>query len=69
MRPLLFRPDVVGDSNWLDGSFDAGWLDHDKQFGYTHTANKGGDQLWVNTDLVNQGDIKTFADLLDPKRL
>jgi ABC-type Fe3+ transport system substrate-binding protein len=66
MRPLLFRPDVVGDSNWIDGSFDAGWLDHDKKFGYTHTANKGGDQLWVNTDLVNQGEIKTFADLLDP---
>lgn len=67
VKAQLFRPDVLGDSNWVDGSFDAGWLDHDKQFGYSHTANKGGDQLWVNTDKVNPDEIKSFPDLLNPK--
>ncbi len=67
VRPVILpRPDVVGDENWVDG-FEGGWLDRAKQFGYTPVANIGGDQLWVNTDLVKENEIKSFEDLLNPK--
>jgi hypothetical protein len=67
VRPIILpRPDVMGDDNWVDG-FEGGWLDRAKQMGYTGTANIGGDQLWVNTDLVKDGEIKSFEDLLNPK--
>jgi ABC-type Fe3+ transport system substrate-binding protein len=67
VKPLIFRPDVLNDDSWVDGSFDAGWLDIAKEYGYGFTANVGGDLLWANGDLVSEGEINSFQDLLNPK--
>jgi iron(III) transport system substrate-binding protein len=67
VRPVFIqRPDIVDDANWVDG-FEGGWLDKNKQMGYTPVANVGGNQLWINTDVVGNDEIKTFEDLLNPK--
>lgn len=65
IRPLLFRPDVVEDKNWSDG-FLAGFLDLDKKWGYSGFSEVT-QSVWINTDLVKEGEIKTFDDLLNPK--
>jgi iron(III) transport system substrate-binding protein len=67
VKPLIIRPDVLSDDSWLDGGFDAGWLDVAQEYGYGFTANVGGDLLWANTDLVKEGEINSFQDLLNPK--
>ena len=65
IRPLLVRPDVLDDKSW-QGGFEAGFPDKDKKWGYAafqevHRA------VWINTDLIKEGEIKTFDDLLNPK--
>jgi iron(III) transport system substrate-binding protein len=65
IRPLLARPDVMEDSQWV-GGFDAGWNDNDKKWGYTANINLGPG-VWINTDMVGEGEIKTAEDLLNPK--
>ncbi|MSQ28519.1 MAG: extracellular solute-binding protein [Dehalococcoidia bacterium] len=65
IRPLLFRPDVVENRNWR-GGFEKGFLDTDKKWGY------GGFQevfqaIWVNSDIIKDGQINIFDDLLDPR--
>lgn len=65
IRPLIFRSDILEDSNWTDG-FDGGWRDNDKKWSYAYgiTLNRS---IWVNTDLVKDGEIKSSMDLLEPK--
>ncbi len=65
VRPLIFRPDVLGDRYWRDG-FEAGFLDTDKQWAYSSFFNLGT-RVWINTDLVREGEIATAQDLLNPK--
>ncbi|MSQ27112.1 MAG: ABC transporter substrate-binding protein [Dehalococcoidia bacterium] len=66
IRPLFFRPDVLGDENW-HGGFEEGFIDTEKKWAY------GGDYIvsprnsWINTDLVPEGSIKSVTDLLDPR--
>ncbi len=65
IKPLITRPDVIDDTKWREG-FVAGWTDPQKQFGYGYsvTAPKF---FWMNTDLVKGEEVKTAADLLNPK--
>jgi iron(III) transport system substrate-binding protein len=65
IRPLIVRPDVLADDGWIDG-FEAGFPDVDKKWNYGITLAKS-QTLWVNTDLVKDGEISKIADLLDPK--
>ncbi|MEK7214127.1 MAG: extracellular solute-binding protein, partial [Chloroflexota bacterium] len=65
LRPLIIHPDALADSAWI-GGFEAGWNDNDKKWGYTANLNLGP-QPWVNTSMVGEGEIKTVADLLNPK--
>jgi len=65
LRPVIFRPDVLDDKAWKDG-FEAGWLDPEKRYGYIYVQYVVT-LLWVNSDLVKDGEIKTAQDLLDPK--
>jgi iron(III) transport system substrate-binding protein len=65
LRPLLFRPDVLDDAVWrggLSGRFlDAsGDLCFDWEYQVAHAYA-------INTDLVNEGQIRTVSDLLDPR--
>jgi iron(III) transport system substrate-binding protein len=65
VRPLLVRPDVLDDKSWRDG-FESGWLDKGKQYSYGITRSRS-QTLYVNTDLVKEGEVKGMQDLLDPK--
>ncbi len=65
LTPILFRPDIADDKAWADG-FSGGWLDRQKQFAYG-TSRVRTRWLWVNTDLVQDGEIKSVQDLLNPK--
>lgn len=65
VRPLLFRSDVVDDANWVDG-FDAGWLDKEKRYAYG-ASQELTEWLWINTDIVKDGEITKVEDLTNPK--
>ncbi|HEX3247391.1 MAG TPA: extracellular solute-binding protein [Chloroflexota bacterium] len=65
IRPLIVRPDVLSDDAWIDG-FEAGFPDVEKRWGYGITLSKS-QALWINTDLVKQGEITRVQDLLDPR--
>ena len=65
VRPVMIRPDVTEDKNWLFG-FESGFIDKEKRWVYQANANVLG-QFWINTDMVKEGEIKSVKDLLDPK--
>lgn len=61
MGNVLFRPDVIDSSLWEGGLY----FDKDGM-----VAGGGGDvstPIAVNSKLVNQGEIKSYKDLLNPK--
>lgn len=65
IRPLMFRPDILEDRAWA-GGHELGWLDNDKKWVFqTGWDLTGG--LFINTDLVPEGEVKTARDMLAPK--
>jgi iron(III) transport system substrate-binding protein len=66
IRPLIIRPDVLDDSVWLDGSFDGGFNDTEKNWGYA-IGRQRDTPVWVNRDVVKEGELTTLKDMLDPK--
>jgi iron(III) transport system substrate-binding protein len=65
LRPAIVQPECLDNAAWRDG-FEAGWRDLDKQYCYSFN-NDRNPWLWVNTDVVKSGDLKTAQDLLDPR--
>lgn len=65
IRPKIVRADVLDDKAWI-GGFEAGFTDTDKKWGYQSVIIKFP-TLYINTDVVKDGEIKTAKDLLDPK--
>jgi ABC-type Fe3+ transport system substrate-binding protein len=65
VRPLLVRTDVLDDKSW-NGGYEKGYDDNDKRWGYSAIAVRFP-VLWINTDQVKEGEIKTIKDLTDPK--
>jgi iron(III) transport system substrate-binding protein len=65
IRPLITQPDALDDKNWQD-TFEGGFLDRDKKWGYAITSMKSND-FYINTEIVKDGEIKSVQDLLDPK--
>jgi len=63
--PAIFRPDVRDDAVWY-GGFDDGFVDKHRKyaFGFINARRK---PIWINTNLVRAGEIKTATDLLNPK--
>lgn len=64
-RSLMFRPDVLDNGAWRDG-FENGFLDKAKKIAYA-TGLERTRWLWVNTDEVKDGEIKSIEDLVNPK--
>src|SRR5439155_24635147 len=64
-KPLLFRPDVLDDRVWRDSTQDR-FLDADGNlcFGWEYQVFHA---YAINTQLVQQGEIRMVDDLLDPK--
>ena len=65
MRPLLFHPEVLDDKAWPGGA-ENNWIDYEKRWQYAYAWGLIG-AVWINTDLVKDGEIKSVKDLLDPK--
>ncbi|MSQ28245.1 MAG: ABC transporter substrate-binding protein [Dehalococcoidia bacterium] len=65
MRPQLFRTDVTDEKAWANG-FESGFKDKEKQFGYGHVWEVSSN-MWINTDLVKEDELKSVQDLLNPK--
>ena len=65
LRPLIIHPDVLDTMNW-NGGFDAGWPDEAKQWGYGFVSDLG-QALWIDTNQVQPGEMKTLQDFLNPK--
>lgn len=65
LPPALFRPDVTPDKNWR-GGFAGGFIEKEKRWGYAMGLSLGGN-LWINTDLVKEDEVRTVQDLLNPR--
>lgn len=65
VRPAIIHPEARDDANWR-GGFDAGFLDRDKQLAYAFTLVRAVG-IFVNTDHVKEGELRSFADLLSPR--
>lgn len=65
LRPAIFRPDILNSSGWRDG-FEAGFMDDERQWVYNCLADVVH-PIWINTDMVREGEIKSIRDLADPR--
>lgn len=65
VRPQIVRAEALDDKGWLD-SYERGYPDDDKKWGYALTRQRYK-AVWINTDLVKEGEITRFDDMLDPK--
>jgi iron(III) transport system substrate-binding protein len=64
IRPALVAPEVRNDASWR-GGFEAGFLDRDKLcYGFTLVRSLG---VFVNTDQVKPGELRSVTDLLAPR--
>ncbi len=63
MKPALVLPEVTDTKSWIGGSLP--FVDEAGQiFGFVAGYRS---YLTINTEMVKQGDIKSYKDLLDPK--
>lgn len=65
LRPQIVRAEALDDRGWLD-SYESGYPDNEKKWGYAQTKQRYK-SVWINTDLVKEGEVTKFTDLLDSK--
>jgi iron(III) transport system substrate-binding protein len=65
VRPAIIHPDAKNDAHWR-GGFEAGFLDKDKRLAYAFTLVRAVG-IFVNTDRVKDGELRSIKDLLDPR--
>ncbi|MFN0073671.1 MAG: ABC transporter substrate-binding protein [Chloroflexota bacterium] len=65
VRPQIVRADAMDDRGWLD-SYELGYPDDERKWGYALTRSRYK-SVYINTDLVKDGEVTKFADLMDPK--
>ena len=65
IKSIIFRGDVLDDKVW-QGGFDKGFLDKGEKWVYAGFTDRT-EAVWINTDLVKDGEITKVEDLLDPK--
>ncbi len=65
LRPAIDWPEITADNLWF-GGFDGGWMDNEKSttFGFALTMNP---VVAVNWEFVSPDELKTFADILNPR--
>lgn len=66
IRPLLIHPGVLDSQKWYTG-FEGGFIEEKKPetaYSFQWDIRR---QLWVNTDTIKPGQIKTVQDLLKPE--
>jgi iron(III) transport system substrate-binding protein len=66
VRPAIVLPDVKDDAGW-EGGFERGFaLVKDRALCYGFVAVRGGG-VTINTDMVNEDQVRGLKDLLDPR--
>ena len=65
IRPIMFRPDVLEEKAWR-GGFSNRWADKDENLAYSWEFAVSH-SVAINTKVIKDGDIKSFADLLKPE--
>ena len=65
VEPLLFRADLLDTSIWYKN--ELWWADPEHKYVFVFAASHSNPGIVINTDLVNEEDIKSYWDLLDPK--
>lgn len=64
IRPAIIHPDALDDSKWR-GGHNFGYID-EKEMAYAFELAFSG-QIFINTDMVRPGELKSVKDLLDPR--
>jgi ABC-type Fe3+ transport system substrate-binding protein len=64
LRPELIDPDVVDPSKWKRGSL---WFSDPEQLYVLRLFNTAGPIVYINTQHVKPGELRSSRDLLDPK--
>ncbi|HEV8615469.1 MAG TPA: extracellular solute-binding protein [Methylomirabilota bacterium] len=66
VRPAIVLPEVKDDAGW-EGGFERGFsLVKDRALCYGFVAQRGGG-VTINTDMVNEDQVRGLKDLLDPR--
>ena len=65
IEPLLFLPEVTDNSVWWDGK--RWYADPEQKYLIMYTLIPGDSGIGVNTNLVKDGDIKSYWDVFDAK--
>ena len=65
LEPLLFRADILDKSVWLENRF--WWADPEHKYVFVYGASHNNPGITINTNLINEGDITSYWDILDPK--
>jgi iron(III) transport system substrate-binding protein len=65
VRPLLVQPEVLDPNAWF-GGFEARWADTAKTHVFRHSFNITR-PVYINTTQVDDSEIKSVDDLLNPK--
>src|SRR5690606_19048070 len=65
LRPLIVRPDVLDDNNWL-GGFEAGFVDTDKTYLYAFQAGYQRN-IYIDRASIPLRDLNRLEDLLHPR--
>lgn len=66
VHELLFDPEVLDDTKWLGGSFDANFLDAAGKYLFAYHVFIA-ETAFVRTDLTPLADFASLADLLNPE--
>ena len=64
VEPLLFRADLLDRSVWYKNEF--WWADPEHKYVFVFAASHSNPGIVINTDLVNEEEIKSYWDVLDP---
>jgi iron(III) transport system substrate-binding protein len=65
VRAVIDDPALTADATWQDG-FEAGFIDDEKKWVYRAFVNRS-QSLYINTDMVAEGEVTKIEDLLNPK--
>jgi iron(III) transport system substrate-binding protein len=65
IKSLLFLPEVLDETNWLEGRHR--YTDPEQRHVFIYIANPSSSGFYYNTNMVNPKEIKSYWDLVNPK--
>jgi iron(III) transport system substrate-binding protein len=65
IRPYIVKADILNDASWVN-KYEGGFHDTERRWGYALTVSVS-QSVWINPDMVQEGEVKSVKDLLAPK--